>query len=359
MAHRWTVDRLKKRQRKKDDGEKNVAWFAHTAATWLLEKSKERKFVKVQARKETVHDPTITLGDAATVKNDLAIFDCAQYFRTQGQVVLVSYDTLLCAYVEANGKLLVYLAHIDTMADCSQDIHYIRPPTSKPLTSKKDGAEERTNPRWSSRALAYEIYQNYNPDLAYFFHAADSGPGYRRGTSSKQIGISEAPGVHDDDSMEVDDSDAPTQRLEDFEPSHALDALHIQIIEHFVALMKDVAERVHLAAKDDISPTSSRHAPSYRRKPFYLWDVGDCLDYLGSKKPLSKRNPSLRVFLLRRIQDRGWRRGQDWSRQDWRIALQALEEIGQLFDEGVVLESLESLNPHVEFIFAQPMRPTG
>ena len=216
------------------------------------------------------------------------------------------------------------------------------------------------HPRWSSRGLAYEIYEGFQENsghiLSPFFHSADSGPGYRRDVSSEKLGVSEAPGLDEDDAMDVDE--APTNRG-DFEPSHALDALHIQIIEHFVAVIKEVVERVHLAAKDDISLTTSMHAPSYRRKAFHLWDVGDCLDYLDSKKRLQKKNPSLRVFLLRRNQDRGWRRGQDWSRQDWRVALQALEEIGQLFDEGVMLESLDSLNPHVEFIFEQPMRPTG
>ncbi|KAK7695923.1 hypothetical protein QCA50_000562 [Cerrena zonata] len=330
------LDGLKKgHQNKKDGKDGNLAWFAHTAATWLLEKSKERKFVKVQARKETVYDPTVTVGHAPTLGNDLAIFDCLQYFKTQGNVALVTYDTLLCTYVDAN------------------DILHIKPPTGKDKTDKKN----KGTPRWSSRCLAYEIYKNH--DLANFFHSADSGPGYRRGNSSGQVGISQAPAADDDEAMDIDDDASKTQRLEDFEPSHALDALHLQIIEHFTAVLKEVTERVRLAAKDDLTPTTSMHAPSYRRKLFYLWDVGDCLDYLDSKKRLRKKNPPLQVFLLRRNQNRGWRRGQDWSRQDWRIALQALEEIGQLFDEGVVLESLESLNPHVEFIFAQPMRPTG
>ena len=97
------IDRLKKRHQQKDGTGKSVSWFAHTAATWILEKAKERKFLKVQARKETVHDATVTLGDAVTMKNDLAIFDCLRYFRTQGGVALVSYDTLLCTNVVANG----------------------------------------------------------------------------------------------------------------------------------------------------------------------------------------------------------------------------------------------------------------
>ena len=78
-----------------------------------------------------------------------------------------------------------------------------------------------------------------------------------------------------------------------------------------------------------------------------------------TKKALQPSVPSLRVFLLRRNEDRGWRRGQDWSRQDWKNVLKALEEIGQKFEDSLVLLSLAELNPHVTEIFATPMRPTG
>ncbi|CAL1700839.1 unnamed protein product [Somion occarium] len=309
------LDGLKKRE--------ELRWFAQTASTWLLEKSKERGLVKVQSRKETLPSSTLSVGEVDHRKNDLAIFDCCQFFATKGRVCLVSADKNLSIECEANG------------------IFTIKPPQG----------------RWTSRALAYAIYGEGIPGSC--FHGTESGPGYKYGPSAAQPGRSQPPTVLDEEPMDIDEDLSDNARPEDFEPSHALDALHIQIIEHFTLVLKEVAERVRRANGDLLPPTDSHHAPSYRRKPFHLWRVGDCLEYLDSKKRLRARSPSLRVFLLRRNEDRGWRRGQDWSRQDWVIAMQSLEEIGQLFDEGLVLDSLESLSPHVDWIFKQPMRPTG
>ncbi|OBZ70298.1 hypothetical protein A0H81_09952 [Grifola frondosa] len=156
------------------------------------------------------------------------------------------------------------------------------------------------------------------------------------------------------------DVDPTGSTAEDFVPSHALDALHLQIIDHFTAVLKEIADGVRKRT-GDLAPavSTSVHAPAHRRKEFNSWTIGDCLEYLGTKQVLRTSTPPLRVFLLRRNAERGWRRGQDWSRQDWMNALEALHDVGMKFQSGVLLRSLEAVMPHVFWIFNSPMRPTG
>ncbi len=170
----------------------------------------------------------------------------------------------------------------------------------------------------------------------------------------------EAPITYGDDMMDIDDDNSSAaSSVEDYVPSHALDALHLQIIDHFLLVLKELAYRARQEARDAAPPTQSQYAPRYRRKEFHSWDVGDCLDYLGSMKPHKDSQPSLSTFLLRRNEDRGWRRGQDWPRQAWDNVLEALEAVGTQFQDGVVLASLAELKPHVKDVFATPLRPTG
>lgn len=88
-------------------------------------------------------------------------------------------------------------------------------------------------------------------------------------------------------------------------------------------------------------------------------NVRDCVEYLESKKAVKKLQPPLQTFLLRRNEDRGWRRGQDWPRQAWENGLDALEDIGRQFEDGLVLLSLTELRPHVTDVFNTRLRPTG
>jgi hypothetical protein len=159
--------------------------------------------------------------------------------------------------------------------------------------------------------------------------------------------------------MDIDDESAIAAATEEWVPSHALDGLHIQVIDHFTIVLRDLAARVRHEAGDTGPPTESRHAPEYRRKDFRIWNMRDMTEYLESKKPLRRREPPLSVFLLRRDENRGWRRGQDWPRQAWENSLDALEDIGQEFAEGPVLLSLRELRPHVRDVFNTRMRPTG
>jgi hypothetical protein len=157
--------------------------------------------------------------------------------------------------------------------------------------------------------------------------------------------------------MDIDD-DMGVLR-DNYIPSHALDALHLQIIDHFTITLTELTHRVRQQSGEDYPPSGSQYAPAYRRKTFSSWTVSDCLEYLETKKVLRPSQPPLRTFLLRRNEDREWRRGQDWPRQAWMNAIQALEDLGRAFDDDLVLLSVRELWPHVYEIFNTPLRPTG
>ncbi|KAI0939206.1 hypothetical protein AcV5_000689 [Taiwanofungus camphoratus] len=309
------LDGLKQRE--------ELKWFARTATTWILDRMKERKFVKVQAREETCN----TRPNDISRKNDLSIYDCALFFRRKGYVVVLSGDKNLC------------------------------------IECEKDGITTLTPSRrsWSSRDIARSLFVQ-SVDLGKF-RGHEPTPSYRPAHSSAQRRMTVAPAADNDDGMDIDDDNSNVASngslFEDYIPSHALDSLHLQVINHFTIVLKGLAFRICSSAGDLDPPSRSSHAPGYRRKNFGLWTVGDCLDYLASKKPLRPSTPPLHVFLLRRSEDRGWRRGQDWSRQDWENCLVALNHIGMKFEDGTVLGSVNDLTPEVERVFMTPMRPTG
>ena len=183
---------------------------------------------------------------------------------------------------------------------------------------------------------------------------------YRRSRTLKNPGATEAPPSYGDDLMDVDeDGENTALPAETLVPSHALDSLHLQVIGVFAFAVKELAERVRSGCHDDTPPTASAHAPLYRRVEFKDWNVRICLDYLGTKKILKATSPELWRFLLKRNEDAGWRRGQDWSRQDWDIAIGSLREVAERFGDCWIKETLNDLDLHLKHIFATPMRPTG
>lgn len=209
---------------------------------------------------------------------------------------------------------------------------------------------------WSSRELAERLFGN-EANLSQF-RVSEKAPKYRptRSEGARHLAQTEGPKVNEDDGMDVDDDSSAV--VEDWVPSHALDGLHIQIIDHFSIVLKELANRVRHEAGDTGPPAQSRYAPEHRRKDFSTWDVRDCLEYLGVKRKLGDTQP-LQVFLLRRNEDRGWRRGQDWPHQAWDNSLDALEGVGRQFQDGLVLLSLQELRPHVTDVFNTRLRPTG
>ncbi|KAI0081709.1 hypothetical protein K474DRAFT_1768312 [Panus rudis PR-1116 ss-1] len=302
------------------DGLKNrdgVKWFARQASTVLWKHM--RKAAKLQTRSESTGFKSLN----GTMRNDMAIYDCCLFFRTKGSVVLLSSDVNLCLYCQNDG------------------IATIRPP----------------NRSWSSQEMAKDLHlysEHLDPAL---FRRSTHGPQYRptKSRAHGQLGRTEAPAMDEDDRMDVDEDTAE----DEFVPSHAWDSLHVQVINYYSVVLKEVAERVRVASGDNGPPSKSQYAPAYRRKVIEDWTLRDCLEYLGSKKQLLEVTPPLSVFLLRRNEDRGWRRGQDWPSQAWQNALAALKDIGTQFGEGVVLDSVEDVRQHVQWVFSIPMRPTG
>ena len=205
-------------------------------------------------------------------------------------------------------------------------------------------------PRSSSRDIARVVLGD-STDLCKF-------AGYHVHYTDK-TSYSTAASRHDD-GMDIDDDDSSANMLL---PSHALDLLHIQVVEHFGMLLVDLVARL----QDIDSPGSSkfdgtalsRYAPLWATKHPSEYSVGDCLDYLQTKRPLKPSQPRLEVFLSKPYASRGARRGQDWSPRDWSTALAALAGVGDLWQEESIRESLNGLQPHLNAVFSQPMRPTG
>lgn len=307
------------------DSQKNrdgLSWFARRASTWLLRKVKERRTVKGQALEETCkasgnwkkREPGEEHGMERT--NDSLILDCCQYFFRQRRTFLCSKDKILAVEAESAGISTIF-PHRGSF--CSRDIAcaVFGQATAKMFSGY------------------YPVYSN----------------------ESEERDASRA--MPDDDGMDVDDDSAIAQVVR---PSHALDLLHLQIIEYFSLLLLDLVGVVGQGEVQRFGDgcVGSRHASSYARKHITLWTASDCVEYLDSKKPRPRSSPRVEVFLTKPYEGRGARRGQDWSRRDWEVALEALAMIGEQWEAGsAIRDSIPAVQFHVSRIFALPMRPTG
>ncbi|KAG5639263.1 hypothetical protein H0H81_004924 [Sphagnurus paluster] len=319
------------------DGQKNrdnLAWSARRASSWLLKKVKERKMVKGQANEETCKASgnwkIRARGEdfGSERMNDALIQDCCIYFRRGRRTFLFSADKNLCFETE------------NTIAD--QGIRTITP--------------SRT---CSSREVAWLLFGEYGIDLSYF-------SAYRlsyRDPKSNLTAQLPAP-IQDDDNMMMVDDDASVADV--LQPSHALDLLHIQIIDHFTRLLIELVGRVggveiHRSQQTVEGTSASRYAPQWQKQTRHYteWTVAELLEYLDEKKRIAVTSPRVEVFLSKPYSSRGARRGQDWSRRDWEVALRGLGRIGNAWEEVSIGESLRVLDSHVEGIFVTKMRPTG
>jgi hypothetical protein len=162
----------------------------------------------------------------------------------------------------------------------------------------------------------------------------------------------------DDESMNIDDDDLMTSEV--LQPSHALDLLHLQVIDHFSWLFVELVgrvggEEVRRTSKDDAN--TSQHAP--RRRHYTEWSLADCLEYLNEQRPVKMTSPRPEVFLSKPYSSRaGARRGQDWCRKDWEVGLGSLRETGVGWGDVSIGESLAVLEPHLNGIFSMKLRPT-
>ncbi|KAH7929412.1 hypothetical protein BV22DRAFT_1109844 [Leucogyrophana mollusca] len=308
------------------DGQKNrngLAWFARRASTWLLKKVKERKSVKGQALNETCkpsgnwkkREPGAEFGMERT--NDALILDCCAHFLRfrRLRTFLCSKDKILGVEAESAGV---------------------------PCIFPEQGS-------FSSRDIAQSLFGN---EVA-LFKFSGYHPTYRN-SSMELIQDTRA----DDDGMDVDDEFSMPQPVY---PSHALDLLHLQVIEHFTRLLLELAGRVGgtEVQRFGLDASSSRYAPQYSRKNYLVWAAPDCLEYLDTKKSVAKSNPRVDVFMTKPYGGPGARRGQDWSRRDWEVVLKSLAGIGEVWEEGSIRESVAAVEFHMTRVFAMPMRPTG
>lgn len=158
------------------------------------------------------------------------------------------------------------------------------------------------------------------------------------------------------DAMEVDE--------EPVRPSHPLDVLHLDVVEHFSGLLLAVIDRVGGPDVPWYGPPSgqvSRHAPSWAKIGFSEWTPRECVRYLGRKEGLQGSQAKLEKLenFLMYPDKRGGRKGQDWTRSDWESCVAMLGDIGRNWDDGELRESSQVLQRFTQATFLLRMRPTG
>jgi len=148
-------------------------------------------------------------------------------------------------------------------------------------------------------------------------------------------------------------------------PSHALDDLHLQVVDHFTILLKELVQRhrpevIEFGRK---GKKMSIHAVQ-QSKRISDWTGADCVEYLATLRRITSLSttPKLESFLskphCRDANARGRRRGQDWSRRQWEIGIGALGKMGEMWGDQAIDESLAVLRIAVEETFRLQLRPT-
>jgi len=258
--------------------------------------------------------------------NDDLILDCCQYFARRPQqgvirhVALCSGDKNLCVKVESVG--------IWTLC-----------PTNG----------------WTSRAIATALFSGAPTVNLSDFDGQTSKFQRRTGRTDPDHAVSPAL-LASADAMEVDE--------EPIRPSHPLDVLHLEVVEHFAQLLLGVVDRVGGPEVPWDGPQKgqvSGHAPSWVKIGFAEWTPRECVRYLGRKEGLRASRAELdklENFLLY-PDKRGGRKGQDWARGDWDRCVLTLEEIGKVWEDDELIESAEDLRRYAAGTFLLRMRPTG
>lgn len=203
---------------------------------------------------------------------------------------------------------------------------------------------------WSSRAIASSIFGS---------DACRGFDGYvqshmRQGRTSAHIQSSSGAVVVDRMNIDIEHS---TEWI----PSHVLDDLHLQLVDHFTILLKELVERIDPEAARSAGKNAaslSMHA-GVLTKPFEEWTAADCLERLGTLRNL----PGSRALRLGSFMSKphckdanawGRRRGQDWTRVQWDTAMQMLGGVGKCFEDQAIGESVDLLKIAVEDYFRLP-----
>ena len=204
---------------------------------------------------------------------------------------------------------------------------------------------------WSSRAIASSIF---GPDACRGFDGYVQSQ-IRQGRTSTHIQSSSG-------AVTVDRMNIDIEHSAEWIPSHVLDDLHLQLVDHFAVLLKELVERINpgvarSAGKD--AGSVSMHA-GVLTKPFEEWTAADCVEHLrGLRKiPGSPALPRLESFMskphCKDANARGRRRGQDWTRVQWDSAMGMLEGVGRGFGDEAIRESVDLLRIAVEDWFRLP-----
>ncbi|KAF9055449.1 hypothetical protein BDZ89DRAFT_938245 [Hymenopellis radicata] len=309
------------------DGHKNnpeLRWFASTSSTWLLKKVKERNKVRGQASAETKRKSgnwrvKASDEDQPERLNDFLILDASLFYASLARTILWSGDYNLC---------------IDAQAENMETIE------NTPEARRK----------WSSRYLIHSIF---GPGInASSFH--EERVHFNRKTIIvDEIGQTAAP--VDPDAMDVDNT-----------PNHGVvmtrfdvrDDLHRQTRNHFTMLLQDLVETVggkEIKRHQARGETPSRYAPEWQkiRTPLSQWSASECLVYLDARQRLPVTSPRLETFLRAPYSGAGARRGQDWSRADWQVAIRGLTKIGEDWKDEVFLESAATLDALLGDVYEQ------
>ena len=204
---------------------------------------------------------------------------------------------------------------------------------------------------WTSQAIATALFSGVP-----MVHLSDfDGQTSKAQRRTLRTNISRA--RSSSDAMEVDEE-------EPVRPSHPLDVLHLDVVEHFSRLLLGAVDRVGGPEVGRHGPPSgqvSQHAPNWARIGLVDWTPRECVQYLG-------RNEGLRgsVAALDKLENflmypdkRGGRKGQDWTRSDWDSCVLTLEIIGKCWRDDELVESASVLKRFARGTFQLRMRPTG
>uniref|UniRef100_D8PPL7 Expressed protein n=1 Tax=Schizophyllum commune (strain H4-8 / FGSC 9210) TaxID=578458 RepID=D8PPL7_SCHCM len=318
------------------DSQKNrrdLSWGSRRASTWLLKKIHDQKSaVRGQALGDTMRSSknwTVREDNERDNNNDYDILDCWRYFASTGKrSVLLSNDN--------NLRLAVSV-------ECQNG--NVRGEAMQP---KAHG--------WSSREMAEMLY---GKEYKYMFK--DFGDDSKRYTKKKNVKVQLA--QPDEDAMDMDE---PMKEPDDWIlPKHALDILHLNVVNHFEYLLQMLVQRAagpnHSIGKD----TGSRYQPEWEKKPISQWVAADCIEFLQKQRRTEFPSGSTDERRLCRFLSRehtrgaGGRRGAMWSRADWDQNLALLERLAQTWEDEAIQESLVILYPEWVYIFSLRMTPTG
>lgn len=331
-------------------GFKESAWQSRVASKWVLKKLLERQ---VAASSTSVRGQAFTetcLRSGSWRKrskgyeeetNDDLVLDCASFFsKDDARVWVWSGDVQLCAKSTMQSLLVLY------------DQDSLDPDAI--LRAVQDGQSI------SPRQAAHPRNEYPSPLM--------------QGLSHSHV---------DEMGMDVDDFDVSPGDDGEMDPSaetqHPLDELHEQLVTHFTDLLRDIAQRAAAAQSEWIAKAgsglmASRYAPKYGNamqavpppSEINEFECSECIQFMSVvtpqvfaksgepfDRPAKPGNHELARLanFLKPPYNPGARRGRDWTREDWRDALNLLEKAARYWQDVSTCESVSICRPVMENIF--------